>query len=927
MIVNQGGEKKVMKKILSVALSTAMAFSMFASVAFGAEAKLTPQAQFDALKAAGIVTGYPGTDDAKLDQFITRAELAKVLVKSINLDTVSGETGYTDVAAGHWAAEYVTAASQAGILEGQDAVKKLFAPKANVTVQELAAILVRALKLEVPTDADNTASDWAKGYVAAAVKAGYIDADANYQANATRALVFNAAHVFYEASKVPPVAPVVTATKVDKVSASNLKEVVVAYDGTVDKETAENKANYTLKSGKAIKSASLSDDKKTVTLTVESKLTNNKVEFLSVANVKAGDATISAKEVQFNVADNELPEVKEVKSLGTKAIKIKFSEPVVKPVQANFELDGSAYYGDIKELDSRTYVLTPYSGALSVADHKLVVKNVKDEADFVGLTSVHEFTVVEDVTAPTITEATATLEYVTLTFSEEVDPDSFDGEDVKWKSSGSDKKASDKERVNDNTYKFFFKGDNALPTGALTIYVQDVTDFSGNKIAADTTVTVTPEVDQTRPEVTKAEVIEKDEIKVTFNKSLVEADVNETDNYTVLDKDGKVLAVASAEFAIEDGKENDKVVIITTYKDLSVGDNKLTIKNLRDNTRLKNTMLDYSTTVNRKDTDYAKIDSNILVNVDKKQVVINFDKEMDIATLTSESNYYVEYGNGDRKPLTGAIADITPLNGGKAVSIQFADNVTLGNGNKEVSKLILLGLKDKNGNLVKESVNGNNVIDVTNDKLLTFKEAKLVEKKVLELEFNSTITAAPSTAFEVYNSATNEVYKVSSVRFDGSNKVKVNLEKEFTNTDDLNVDVLLRQLTTLVGKFDVNNVPTNSVIDKVAPEVKGDLVATGNTITATFSEDLTILGNADAARLVSDFVITRKWDNEKLKTNEYSVAVSGNTVVITLADTRDYASLYSVEFKGSDLIVDTSSEANKAAKFTKTTIHKLNANN
>jgi hypothetical protein len=31
----QGGEKKVMKKILSVALSTAMAFSMFASVAFG----------------------------------------------------------------------------------------------------------------------------------------------------------------------------------------------------------------------------------------------------------------------------------------------------------------------------------------------------------------------------------------------------------------------------------------------------------------------------------------------------------------------------------------------------------------------------------------------------------------------------------------------------------------------------------------------------------------------------------------------------------------------------------------------------------------------------------------------------------------------------------------------------------------------------
>lgn len=54
----QGGEKKVMKKILSVALSTAMAFSMFASVAFG-ETATTPQAKFDALAAKGVLNGYP----------------------------------------------------------------------------------------------------------------------------------------------------------------------------------------------------------------------------------------------------------------------------------------------------------------------------------------------------------------------------------------------------------------------------------------------------------------------------------------------------------------------------------------------------------------------------------------------------------------------------------------------------------------------------------------------------------------------------------------------------------------------------------------------------------------------------------------------------------------------------------------------------
>ncbi|MNO61204.1 Outer cell wall protein precursor [compost metagenome] len=701
----------------------------------------------------------------------------------------------------------------------------------------------------------------------------------------------------------------------DKVSASNLKEVVVAFDGTVDKDTAENKGNYTLKSGKTIKSAALSDDKKTVTLTLDSKLTNNKVEFLSVANVKAGNSTISAKEFQFTVADNELPEVKEVKSLGTKAIKVTFSEPVVTPLQANFELDGNAYYGNIKELNSRTFVLTPYSGALSVADHKLVVKNVKDFADFVSLTSVHEFKVVEDTTAPTISEATATLEYVTLTFSEEVDPDTFDKADVYWKSSGSKKESSKVEQVTDNKYKFFFTDDNQLPTGALTIYVQDVADFSGNKIAADTTVTVTPEVDVTRPEVTKAEVTAKNEIEVTFNKALNATEVTDVDNYTVLDKDGKVLAVSSASFKDAD----KKIVVIKTYKDLSVGDNKLTIKNLRDNTRLKNTMLDFSSTVVRKDTDLAKVDGNYLVNTTARNVVINFDKKMDIDSITNYNNYYVEYGDGTRKPLTGDLADISVYNNGKAVSIQFAEKVTLGNGTKDVKYLVILSLKDENGNLVNEFVNGtgDNKIDVSVDQKLTFKSAKLVEKKVLELEFNSTITAAPSAAFSVY-SATGSTYTVDSVKFDGSNKVKVTLKEEFTDAVGLNVDVHLNQLTTLVGTFS-SGTPTKSVVDKVAPEFKEiSTDAAARTITLTYSEQLKAFTGDEAQRVVSDFVITRNWDGEKLKTNQYNVAISGKTVVITLADTTTEDSTYKVEFKGSDLIVDNSSEGNKAESVTKT---------
>ena len=77
-----------MKKSLSLLVAIAMVFSMFASVAFAADAtttELTTQEKFDALKAAGVFTGYPdGT--AGLTNEMTRAEFAKVLAKVTMLE-------------------------------------------------------------------------------------------------------------------------------------------------------------------------------------------------------------------------------------------------------------------------------------------------------------------------------------------------------------------------------------------------------------------------------------------------------------------------------------------------------------------------------------------------------------------------------------------------------------------------------------------------------------------------------------------------------------------------------------------------------------------------------------------------------------------------------------------------------------------------
>ncbi|KTD83870.1 hypothetical protein UQ64_27245 [Paenibacillus etheri] len=202
----QGGEKKVMKKILSVALSTAMAFSMFASVAFG-DAATTPQQKFDALAAKGILNGYPD-GQAHLEKDLTRAEFAKIVTKLFDLTEVTNKLSYKDKGynAKNWAVPYIEAVTAANLMQGKDTVKGIFDYNGKVTVEEVAAVLFRALKLETPATTDNTASAWAKGYAQAVINAGLIAKDTNFKANASRSLVVETAYAVDQLEAAPTVA-------------------------------------------------------------------------------------------------------------------------------------------------------------------------------------------------------------------------------------------------------------------------------------------------------------------------------------------------------------------------------------------------------------------------------------------------------------------------------------------------------------------------------------------------------------------------------------------------------------------------------------------------------------------------------------------------------------------------------------------------
>ncbi|MGN8770774.1 S-layer homology domain-containing protein [Paenibacillus barengoltzii] len=979
VIVNQGGEKKVMKKILSVALSTAMAFSMFASVAFGADAKLTPEQQFNALKEAGIVSGFPD-GLSHLEKTLTRAELAKIIVNSLSLEPVDA-TSYNDKNyANHWGRPYIEAATQAGILNGKDAVKKLFDPNGAVTVQELAKVLVTALKLEVPADANNTASEWAKGYVAAAVNAGYLADGINYQAQATRSQAVVAAYAIYEAAQVPTVKSynvvdsknveftlsngevvkvtlekaleanketevtfktaageeittkvtyvITTATKVEKVTASNLKEIEVSFDGTVDKTSAEDKDKYSVDSSVELESATLLEDGKTVRLGVKvvngNVLQNQKSYKISVKNVKAGNTTVDAKDVAFTPIDNALPEVTEVKSLGTKAVKVTFSEPIKKAASTNFKLDGKTFFGTTTE-GSREVVLKPYnSGDLSVGAHKLEVSGVEDYHTFKALSKEFEFSVAEDTTAPTVASVNATLERVTVTFSEEVDSDTVEAANVYWKSGNDKKAAGSVTRISGSVYEFDFTS-NSLPGYETSLFVENVKDYSGNVIK-ETEVKVKAELDQTRPEVTDVSISKLDNKAITlkFNKQVKIEDVK---YFTLTKSNGDVVPLRNV--VASNGTTEDKVFTLYAYDALTASYT-LKIVGVRDTTKLQNTILDYSVTLNGKDSTAPAYSSN---SGNGRTLIINFDKELDLASAGDAGNYLVVINSRTQQLPAGT--EVTPQQKGKSVRIvfpEYIDNAKVGindsTAGANVTAFQLLALKDTAGNIITNfgaapvainSSAANLAADYDSD--TTGFNAKLTAKGEIKVKFDQPIGRATAADFEVLSGTG---VAISSVTADGTDVVTVKLSGTlnetglYDSTDSL-ISIGVKANSGIVatsGNAINAAAQTITVKDGIKPQVKlannqyrlG--VTGGNVINLPFSE---LLDGTGAANFKYDLVVTNVKTGKALPVTDYTTALGADNKSVDITITAATDVEYTVAVKdGANFIVD--ADGNAAVK-------------
>ncbi len=152
------------------------------------------QEPIELLAGAKVINGIDGSR-FEPERAITRAELAGILVKAMNLPAVAGGAAFKDVTGSDWYSGCVAAAAQAGLFSGYE--DGTFRPDRTITREEMVAVLARALDLATPSGAtlhftdEGRISSWARDSVAAAVSdgltKGYSDGTFQPQSNATRA--------------------------------------------------------------------------------------------------------------------------------------------------------------------------------------------------------------------------------------------------------------------------------------------------------------------------------------------------------------------------------------------------------------------------------------------------------------------------------------------------------------------------------------------------------------------------------------------------------------------------------------------------------------------------------------------------------------------------------------------------------------------
>ena len=169
-----------MKKIIPAALALSMAITTvpaFAAVEIpGHIAGTGYEAAVSRVLEEGIVSGYKdGT--FRPENSVTRAEVCAMIIKAGGQSAVADGAAdtFSDLSGSAWAADFINAASDAGIVSGYK--DGTFRPKNNITYNELSSMLVKAAGVS----SKDITGGWPAGYIDKATELGAFENTVTYE--------------------------------------------------------------------------------------------------------------------------------------------------------------------------------------------------------------------------------------------------------------------------------------------------------------------------------------------------------------------------------------------------------------------------------------------------------------------------------------------------------------------------------------------------------------------------------------------------------------------------------------------------------------------------------------------------------------------------------------------------------------------------
>jgi len=893
-----------LRKFTAAVLAIALVLTSMTAT-FAASTTNEFEAQATVLKDLGILQGDTN-GDLMLNKGLTRAEGAVLVLKTVlgkteadqkAADTATLSTFADAKVVPAWAKSWIALAVKEGVLKGT--TDNNLNAAGPLKGKDLASMFMNALGFSAENQyatAVELLAAKSKGTILVKIAKALEDVDLTR--DAASAVVFDTLTATAKDAKATVVVTfvgtdatlkavaekaglIVAASTLDvaSVSATNLRELVIAFTSAPKADEAKKAANYKIGSDNP-ETATVSADGKTVTLTTFNAKPMGNYGTVDLTIVKA--VGFDADKVVKGIAIKDItpPTAVSLKTTGPKTIKVTLSEPLdsaksLVDINNSMKLDAG-----LLSIDTSTTTLSGLEltiktfSDMAEGSHKLELLYEKstlvDNAGYKLQATTLTFDYVKDTSPLTLEYVESNEKTVTIKFNKTVKTGWTTGTDVKFSHTykGSYEVAASAATSTD-AQKYVIAFTSPFPPSATTVYIANadkIEDDYGNKLTVSS-FTINTVADVTKPTVSSVVFKEKDTIEVTYSEVVDTTTAQDVANYTL--KSGTdTIQVLKAE-----QKSDDKKVVTLTTNVMNGGTYTLTIKKVIDTSIAKNEIAESTTTFTGTDKVAPEVKS-IKVVADKK-VKITFSEAMDLASITDKSVYMV----GTTKLIGDDALEAVEAN--KAVVITFKNAIPTGD-------MHIARVKDVAGNWA-DFYDKVQAIDAKT--LIGLAEYQVISKNQIKLKIEDTIKDMSVSDFNYKASATDTYTTPNglSVSYaDGNTFIVLTTKTDITSTTGAGVAVKTVGTTSAKNDYgttlDFNK--TSGAVDKCAPGMKTAVVATKaakksgtqvTTITITYSEDLYAASIQEADYTVTGYEI----DGVALTTP--------TTVVITVKDV-DYAS-------------------------------------